>query len=196
MRAFLPPALVAWIWGGLFLVMLCVPGLQSVLCNVLGRHHHRHSAGRVIPDAWAEYLSILYPQRQRLRIGKNHIAVSHIDHKVIVARTAQRPDNIQRLIYINAITALLVQPVFAEPGPLFLVVGGGGDLRQLNEQVIGLLPVFVKKTQDICSHFHNHCSSFAFHGGPSNFPTLQQQMITNRLYSHFRAHSTLFLFPG
>lgn len=27
--AFLSPALVAWIWGGLFLVMLCVPGLQS-----------------------------------------------------------------------------------------------------------------------------------------------------------------------
>lgn len=29
--AFSSPALVAWIWGGLFLVMLCVPGLQSGL---------------------------------------------------------------------------------------------------------------------------------------------------------------------
>lgn len=28
-RAFLSPTLVAWIWGGIFLVMLCVPGLQS-----------------------------------------------------------------------------------------------------------------------------------------------------------------------
>lgn len=27
--AFLSPALVAWIWGGLFLVMLCVPGLMT-----------------------------------------------------------------------------------------------------------------------------------------------------------------------
>ena len=28
-RAFLSPALVAWVWGGLFLMFLCVPGLMS-----------------------------------------------------------------------------------------------------------------------------------------------------------------------
>lgn len=28
-RAFLSPALVAWIWGGIFLLFLCVPGLMS-----------------------------------------------------------------------------------------------------------------------------------------------------------------------
>lgn len=28
-RAFLSPTLVAWVWGGLFLVFLCVPGLMT-----------------------------------------------------------------------------------------------------------------------------------------------------------------------
>lgn len=28
-RAFLSPTLVAWLWGGIFLVFLCVPGLMS-----------------------------------------------------------------------------------------------------------------------------------------------------------------------
>ena len=31
LRAFLSPAVVAWIWGGLFLVFLCVPGLMSAM---------------------------------------------------------------------------------------------------------------------------------------------------------------------
>lgn len=30
-RAFLTPTLVAWIWGGLFLMFLCVPGLMTVM---------------------------------------------------------------------------------------------------------------------------------------------------------------------
>jgi len=28
-RAFLSPTLVAWIWGGIFLLFLCIPGLMS-----------------------------------------------------------------------------------------------------------------------------------------------------------------------
>lgn len=33
-RAFLFPTLVAWIWGGIFLVFLCVPGLMSAMGDV------------------------------------------------------------------------------------------------------------------------------------------------------------------
>lgn len=30
-RAFLSPALIAWVWGGIFLVFLCIPGVMSSL---------------------------------------------------------------------------------------------------------------------------------------------------------------------
>ena len=137
-----------------------VPGRDFLFCDESRRRQQGHHAGGVVADAGAEDLAVPDFQRQFLGVGEDHIAVGHEDGDGLVIVTTDGIHHIQCFIDVDALRAPAFQLLLAIFCPFSLVIGGGGDLRQLQEQVVMLLIMFIRPCGHILGQFHYSASFF------------------------------------
>ena len=137
-----------------------VPGCDFLFCDVSGRRQQGHHAGSVIADAGAENLAVPDFQRQLFCVGENHIAVGHEYRDRLVAVAADGVHHIQGIVDVNALGAPAFQLIIYIFRPFSLVIGGGGDLRQLQEQVVMLPVMVIRPGGHVLGQFHYAASFF------------------------------------
>ena len=113
---------------------------DAVLRHVMQRQQHGHHIGGIVADAGAAQLIPVDTQRQCLRVRENHIRMGHEHHQRLILGDAVGHHHIQCLVDFRLQSPALQQGL-QKLRPLLLVIRGGRNLRQGQQQLVIFLLV-------------------------------------------------------